>query len=147
MIVKGRVIIIPDEGKIDDDYFEEAVTNDHVDAFNDFSKAFNLGYYFTYDDFQNAPVALAKEGHLVIKTLDDLELSDIYIPEVITDRQFEWFTNIGYAMLKDMYPEAYSVYDNTNSKILMGIDDIKNEIAKKNMLYVKEGIQSVGKEI
>lgn len=147
MIVKGRVIIIPSEDKIDKEYFEEAVTNDHVDAFNDFSKKFNLGYHFTYDDFQNAPVALAKEGHLVIKTLDDLELSDIYIPEVITDRQFEWFTNIGYAMLKDMYPEAYSVYDNTNSKILMGIDDIKNEIAKKNMLYVKEGIQSVGKEI
>ena len=147
MIKKGRVIIIPDEDKISDDYFEEEVINDHVDAFNDFSKTFNLGYNFTYDDFQNAPVAFAKEGHLVIKTLDDLEMSDIYIPNVVTDRQFEWFTSIGENMLKDMYPEAYSVYDNTNSKILMGINDIKNEIAKKNMLYTKEGIQSVRKEI
>lgn len=147
MIKKGKVIIIPDDDKISDDYFEEEVIYDHVDAFNDFSKTFNLGYNFTYDDFQNAPVALAKEGHLVIKTLDDLEMSDIYIPNVVTDRQFEWFTSVGENMLKDMYPEAYSVYDNSNSKILMGINDIKNEIAKKNMLYMKEGIQSVGKEI
>lgn len=44
MIKKGRVIIIPDEDKISDDYFEEEVINDHVDAFNDFSKTFNLGY-------------------------------------------------------------------------------------------------------
>lgn len=74
-------------------------------------------------------------------------MSDIYIPNVVTDRQFEWFTSIGENMLKDMYPEAYSIYDNTNSKILMGINDIKNEIAKKNMLYTKEGIESVRKEI
>ena len=43
MIKKGRVIIIPDEDKISDDYFEEEVIYDHVDAFNDFSKTFNLG--------------------------------------------------------------------------------------------------------
>ena len=86
MIERGKVTIVPDENQILLDEYTKEIKKNHLEAFIDFSNKFKLGYNFTSDDYQYAPEQLARDGHLILKTIDDQKTAIFYIPEVVTNR-------------------------------------------------------------
>ena len=72
---RGSVIIIPSEEKIEDDYFEEYIDMNHLEGFQKFSDKYNLGFKFVDYDYQEAPIRIAKDGHLVVKTIKDMDVA------------------------------------------------------------------------
>ena len=144
---RGKVIIIPDENKILKESYEKEIIMNHLEAYQDFSDKFRLGYHFNDGDYQEAPIQIARDGHMSIKTIDDAGLFVIYIPELVTDRQINWF-------YKNM--DQYSTYQTSGAyaiwkegtKTIEGIQETLKELNKRNMLYEKkEEEKYVGKEI
>lgn len=86
MIERGKVTIVPDENQILLDEYTKEINKSHLEAFIDFSNKFKLGYNFTSDDYQYAPEQLARDGHLILKTIDDQKTAIFYISEVVTNR-------------------------------------------------------------
>ena len=134
---RGSVIIIPSEDKIEDNYFKADIDMNHLDGFQEFSNKYNLGYSFSLDEYQEAPIQIAKDGHFVIKTIKDLDVAIFYIPEVVTKRQVEWlndnieqfrfFQKIGGFSIEnnDLEPERIHGYYNLTNKIKEHISNIK----------------------
>ena len=113
-----------------------------------FSKKFNLGYNFTSDDYQYALEQLARDGHLILKTIDDQKTAIFYIPEVVTNRQIEWFEYNKFELLHNDLIGAFSINsDEEELEQIYGLSEIKKEIRKKNILYRKEVENHVGKKI
>lgn len=137
MTDRGRVIIIPNENKILQSIYEKDIMQNHLEAFRDFSEKFKLGYHFKDEDYQEAPLQIAKEGHLSIKTIDDAGLFIIYIPRVVTDRQIEWF----YKNM-DNYNQYQTIggfaIETEEPQLVEGKEAIKKIMNKRNMLYMKE---------
>lgn len=64
--MKICVYVIPNEDKIRDrDLYMGTATN-HLPCFQEFPDKYGLGYRFTNDDSQEAPLSLAKDGHLIV---------------------------------------------------------------------------------
>ena len=126
---RGNVIIIPNEDKIQDDYFQVDIDMNHLDGFQEFSDKYNLGYNFNLDEYQEAPLKFAKDGHFVIKTIKDLDVAIFYIPEAVTKRQLDWlndnieqfrfFQKIGGFVINnnDLEPERIHGFYNLTNKI------------------------------
>lgn len=144
----GTVIIIPDESQILLEEYKKEILKSHLEAFIDFSKKFQLGYNFTNDDYQYAPEQLARDGHLIIKTLKNQKTAIFYIPRVITNRQVEWFDYHKYDYIDSDLVGAFSINDsNEEADQIYGIADISKIIRKKNEIYRKEDEKNVGKKI
>lgn len=148
MIERGKVTIIPDENQILLDEYAKNIEKSHLEVFIDFSKKFNLGYHFTNDDYQYAPEQLARDGHLILKTIDDQKIAIFYIPKVVTNRQIEWFEYNKFELLHNDLIGAFSINsDEEESKQIYGLSEINKEIRRKNILYRKEVENHVGKKI
>lgn len=134
---RGSVIIIPSEDKIEDNYFQADIDMNHLDGFQEFSNKYNLGYSFSLDDYQEAPIQIAKDGHFIIKTIKDLDVALFYIPQVVTKRQVDWlnenieqfrfFQKIGGFSIEnnDLEPERIHGYYNLTNEIKEHISNIK----------------------
>ena len=147
MIERGKVTIVPDENQILLDEYTKEINKSHLEAFIDFSNKFKLGYNFTNDDYQYAPEQLARDGHLIVKTIDDQKTAIFYIPEVITDRQMEWFDYHKYDFMKDDLVGAFSMKKGASADQIYGLEDIAKEVRKKYNMYGKEDDKNVGKKI
>ena len=92
---EGRVIIVPDEEQIKDDLFEGIIVGNknHVDRYQDFSNKYNLGYDFSENDSYIAPLTMASLGHFCYNTAESISNILMYIPEVVTKRQYDYFVN------------------------------------------------------
>ena len=144
---RGRVIIIPDENQILKSYFEKNIVVNHLEAYQAFSDEFHLGYHFKLEDYQNAPINIAKDGHLSLKTVDDSGFLVVYIPRVVTARQIEWFYKNISKFENFNTVGAFAIEDNEPT-IVEGLDAINKVMNKRNMLYVrKEEEKNVRKEI
>ena len=148
MIERGKVTIIPDENQILLDEYTKNIEKSHLEAFIDFSKKFNLGYSFADDDYQYASEQLARDSHLILKTIDDQKTAFFYIPKVVTDRQIEWFEYNKFELLHNDLIGAFSINgDEEESEQIYGLSEINKEIKRKNVLYRKEVDNNVGKKI
>lgn len=142
---RGSVIIIPSEDKIEDNYFEKKIVMNHLEGFQEFSNKYNLGYQFSNDDYQEAPIKIAKDGHLIVKTIKDMGVALFYIPEVITKRQLEWLNqNItDYAFVGTV--EGFAVNgDNEEIDEVHHYYNLTNILRERSKLYIeKEGEKNV----
>ena len=143
----GKVIIIHNKNVLAIGKYEHEVINNHLDAFIDFSNKYNLGYHFTNDDSQFAPITLAKDGHLIVKSVNNDELVIFYIPRVITDKQIEWYQYNYLNYFRASQIGGFSIQDDDEIKQIIGLTNINREIKKKNILYMKEVGNNVRKEI
>ncbi len=134
----GKLYVIPDENQILEEEFYKDIRTNHLDGFQEFSDQYQLGYQFKKEEYQDAPCYLALDGHLILKTVDDSGLVIIYIPEVVTDRQYMWFYNHQNLLAKYSMIGAYAVHLNENgydTDEIEGMDRIMQIFNRKNMLY------------
>lgn len=133
---RGKVIIIPDENKILQDYYEKSIVSSHLEAYQDFSDKFKLGYNFTPSDYQTAPITIAEDGHLSVKTVEDNKaVLVIYVPRVITDRQINWYYKNVDTFNKYSVVGAFAV---DIKEPIEDLNDINKLINKRNMLYERK---------
>ncbi len=110
----------------------------HLNMIQDYCDKMKLGYKFNKSDYHEAPVTLAIDGNMIVKTVEDLGNVIFYLPKYISDEQAMWFYdnkdkfknfNIVSAYIIDSKKEEYSTID--------GIDNIRNYINKGNVLWSK----------
>ena len=95
-------------------------------------------------DYNTAPCEIAMLGHLVIKTIEDVKMIVCYLPEIVTDKQYEFIYNNQDMFLNNIQNGGYSLRNNEFVEI-NGMDNLMREINKKNMLYgkVDKGVKGV----
>lgn len=140
----GRLVVIPDESKISGGVFDEEVRINHLVNIKNFVNYYNLGYEFNNDDYQEAPCQLARDGHLVIKTVDDVLNFICYIPEVVSDDQLMWFYNNQDFINKYCMVGGYYIKDD-DIGMVDGFENIMNLLKKKNLRYDKYSSNNVRK--
>lgn len=141
--VAGRVIIVPDEEEIDDDLFEGVIVGNeiHVDRYQDFSDKYHLGYNFIENDSYMAPLTMASLGHFCYNTAESISNILMYIPEVVTKRQYNYFVNNKEMILKYVDKKATAVKNRDGNLIIEAFDDfdlIEKEVNKRYEEYKKK---------
>lgn len=141
---EGRVIIVPDEEQIKDDLFEGIIVGNknHVDRYQDFSNKYNLGYDFSENDSYIAPLTMASLGHFCYNTAESISNILMYIPEVVTKRQYDYFVNNREMILKYVDKKATAVKKRDGNLIIEALDDfdlIEKEVNKRYEEYKKKG--------
>ncbi len=141
---RGRVVIIPDEGQIIKDEFEQDVLDDeyHVKAYQKFSDENNLGFKFREDESHRAGFTMAELGHFNYKTEDDIGVLAFYLPSKVTDRQLEYFeshmldfeeyTTIGAYIFRRVDDAVYT-------DEIYGLEAIRSQMVKRNMKDEEKG--------
>ena len=142
-MLKGKVVIIPDEDQIlQDEFVEEILEGDnHVSAYQKFSIDNNLGLIFGEDEGHMAALETADLGHFNYKTFEDLGIITFYIPKKVTNRQLDYFTTH-----KSDYEDygtigGYTIRkmdDNIFTDEIYGVDEIEQEMIKRNKAYEEE---------
>ena len=139
----GKLWIIPDEDKILQEIYEQDVQKDktHTYYIQEFSNIYQLGFDFKEEDYQSAPCEITTLGHLVIKSEDEVSLIVCYLPERITDRQYNWLYQNRELFDKYIQVNGYSLQtvddDGTCWKKVHGMEEIMIEVRRKNMIEAK----------
>ena len=83
---------------------------------------------------------MALDGHLVVKTVDDVSNLICYIPEIVTDNQCMWFSENMDMIQKYIVVGGYGVNKKDNSYETVITEDfhqLLRLINKRNLLYNK----------
>ena len=135
----GYVYIIPGDNVHTSDYFFRTIKKTHLDAIQEFSDQYVLGYQFDVSQYHDAPCILALDGHLIVKTLEDQKVALFYLPQTINDNQEMWFEkNFFQIMSKYKTIGAYIVdgdKEHIQTKTVGDINAIRNYMRKKNTEY------------
>ena len=140
---RGKLIIIPNENEILQMGFEREIEEgkSHTTRIQEFSDIYNLGFQFTEEDYQTAPCDIAALGHLVIKTEDEVSLVVLYMPERITDRQYNWLYQNKEMLNSYVQVSANAIQTIIESDVcwkkLHGIEEIMHEAGRKNLMTEK----------
>lgn len=141
--VEGRVIIVPDEEKIDEVFDEIIVGNEnHVNRYQDFSDKYHLGYKFSENDSYIAPLTMASLGHFCYNTAESISNILMYIPETVTKRQYDYFIDNKEKFLKYVDRKATAVRVENDELLTEEFDDftlIEKEVNKRYEEYKKKG--------
>ena len=139
---RGKLWIIPNEEEFSQELFERNVKlgEYHSKYIQEFSDLYMLGLVFKEDD-QNAPYEIAKFGHVVVKSDDEIPSIICYLPERVTDSQYNWFDK-NVPMLSqyiEVSGNSLQVIDEDGAcwKKLHSVDEIITESRKKNLLPKK----------
>lgn len=143
MSENGIVIIIPDENQILTHEYRKQIYENHLEAFIAFADKFKLGYHFTLDDYQYAPEKLALDGHLIVKETNGPRMVVMYIPEIVTDRQLEWFELHKFDYFNYQLIGAFSVANGSESKQISGLEEIHKEMIRKHFLDNSQDLKNV----
>lgn len=135
---RGKLLVIPNEEKILQEFFEWKVEQgkSHTLGLQKFSDIYSLGYQFEEEDYQKAPCDIAASGHMVIKTEEDSSLVIFYLPEKVTDRQYNYIYNHQSELCSYVQVNGYSlkVEETVIWDKVHGIHEIMKEAMKKNLL-------------
>ena len=136
MLNRGKLWIVPNEEEIIQPLFFEDVYGEesHLKAIQDFSDKYNLGFSFTPNDSQQAPIDIAERGHLIIKSDEDNKLLFFYIPKKITDRQLEYFSNNEIDFSNKYSKIGCFSLEDEGIEVKNGILEIKKDIIRKNQI-------------
>lgn len=143
--MKNCVYVIPSDKISDSEFYMETEMN-HLPCFQAFSDKYELGYHFNDGDYQEAPLNLAKDGHLVVKIEQTSKLFICYYPKVITDRQDNWIHDNMALMMNYPTIGCYAIKESDNIediKIVEGMNAIIHEADRRNLAYEKP----IGKSI
>ena len=134
MFNRGKVWIIPNEEEIVQPvYFREIEEGiSHLSALQEFSDKFKLDLKFSGDDYQEAPIEIAKRGHLVIKSEDDSKILIFYIPKRVTDRQLEFFLNNEISLNNTYSTVGFFSLEEDDIETKYGILEVKKDLIRKN---------------
>lgn len=141
---RGKLWIIPDEEQILQEVFESDIKKgiSHTSGIQEFSNKYKLGYKFSEEDYQKAPCDMALLGHMVIKTEEETSLVVCYLPERVTDRQYNWLYQNNMILNNYVQIGAFSLHrvvdDSTCWKEIYGIQEIMKEAGKKNLIPKEE---------
>ena len=140
---EGRVIIVPDEEQIKDDLFEGIIvgSENHVDRYQEFSLKYHLSYKFSENDSYIAPLTMASLGHFCYNTAESIDTILMYIPEVVTKRQYDYFVNNKDMILKYVDRSAMAIKNRDGNLVteeLDGLDLIEKEVKKRFEEYKKK---------
>ena len=136
---RGKLWIIPNEAEILQEVFERNVEigKSHTYRIQEFSDIYGLGFEFKEEDYQLAPCEIATLGHLVIKAEDEVSLVVFYLPEFITDRQYNWLYQNSNMLGKYIQVSGNMVQSRAEDGIcfkkLHGIEEIMTQARKKNI--------------
>lgn len=151
---ESKLFIIPNEDKLEteDVCFERTLGEDdiHLPYIQEFVNQNHLGYHYTEEDSNQAPIDMAYEGHLVIKTdWDFIHMVACYLPPVITSSQQRWFTKNSWRFSTASVICCYSYYlEDPLRKDFDNMTDIFEEIKQKNLMYqMRKDDKNVGKKI
>ena len=135
MLNRGKLWIVPNEEEIIQPLFFEDLYGEegHLKGIQDFSDKFDLGFNFTLNDTQQAPIDIAERGHLVIKSDEDNKLLFFYIPKKVSDRQLEYFNDneINYSNTYKVIG-SFSLEDE-GIEVIRGLMGIRKELTRKNI--------------
>ena len=140
---RGKLWIIPNEEEILQEVFERNVQEgkSHTYYIQEFSNIYQLGFTFKEADYQTAPCEIAMLGHMVVKSEDEVSLVECYLPERVTDRQYNWLYQNNDMLSKYMLVNGNSLCiadeDGICWKKVHGIEEIMKEARKKNLLPKK----------
>ena len=112
--------------------------NKHLKYIQDFSNNYNLGYKFELGKDDNiAPIMLALDGHIVIKTSHDfISIMVSYIPSLITSKQKKWLDdNLGKFKNYDYLGFNNYSYDDDNKIKTDTIEDFDKELLEIDKRY------------
>ena len=140
MFNRGKLWIIPNDDIMLPLYFKDISEGvSHLNELQEFSDRFKLGMKFSPDDYQEAPISIAKMGNLVIKSDDDSKVLIFYVPRDVTNRQLEFFLN-NEMIFNNEYSKigGFSIVED-NVEVKRGIVEIRQEIMKKTT-YKKKHI-------
>ena len=142
---RGELWIIPDEKQILNEEFHKEVYKgaSHTDDVIRFAKEYDLPVQILTNDYHDGPCKIAQLGHLVVKTVEDMSLFILYLPDVLTERQYIWLLDHRYLFMQFVTIGAYSFTSNGWIN-LVGFNAIKNEFVSKYKRY-KENQVSMGK--
>lgn len=137
---RGMLWIIPDEHKIIQPLFQKQVGNgiSHTTHMVEFVEKYGLNLNVRETDYHEGPCMIAEDGHLVIKSTDNVSQLVFYIPDVITNRQIEFVSENQFAFSNYQLIGGYSLRHLDGEvvwKTLHGMNEIMLEINKKNMAY------------
>lgn len=144
--MKNCVYVIPSEDKISDSEFYMETATNHLLCFQAFSDKYELGYHFSDGDYQEAPLNLAKDGHLVVKIEQASKLFIYYYPKVITDRQNNWIHDNMMLMMNYQAIGCYAMKESNDIediKIIEGMNAIIHEADRRNMVYEKQTSKNI----
>ena len=86
-----RVYIIPDDNYYDKcGVYSKDDIDKHLEAYQAFSDENHLGYHFKEEEYHDASVQIAIDGHFSVKIVEGISLI-AFIPKVVTDHQLQWF--------------------------------------------------------
>lgn len=140
---RGKLWIIPNEEEILQEAFQRNVQEgrSHTHRIQEFSDIYHLGFQFKEEDYQTAPCEIAMLGHMVVKSEEEVSLIVCYLPEKITDRQYNWLYQNSDMLGKYIQINAYSLEtaneDGICWKKVHGIEEIMKEARKKNLSSMK----------
>ena len=140
---RGKLWIIPNEEEILQECFEREIKDgySHTCYMQEFSDIYQLGFKFKEDDYQLAPCEIAMLRHMVVKSEDEVSLVVFYLPERITDRQYNWLYQNSDMLSKYIQVNGNSLCiadeDGICWKKVHGIEEMMKEARKKNLLPKK----------
>lgn len=102
----------------------------HMEAIENFVRKYKLNYDLKKLDYQEAPLALARDGHLLIKIVYNQGLAIFYIPGKLSERQKEWLDYHKFDLSKYVKIGGYMLNDD-NIDGLYGLNNILSEINGK----------------
>jgi len=144
---RGKLIVIPNEEEILQEIFERNVRQgeNHTKYLQEFSDYFMLGLHFKESDYQGAPCSIAELGHMVIKIEEDASFAIFYLPERITDRQYQYIYNHQIELGKYIEVSGFSLRrgEEISWDRIHKISGIMGEATKKNLTPLKHENKAV----
>lgn len=140
---RGKLWIIPNESQILQEVFERDIIKgeNYIRYIQEFSDIYQLGFTFQETDYQLAPCEIALLSHMVIKSEDEMSLAICYLPEKITDRQYNWLYLNSNMLNKYIQINGYSLQtadeDGICFKKVHGMEEIMKEAKKKSRVSTK----------
>lgn len=143
MTNKGNLWIIPNEENNVQPVFEKNVQEDksHTYYIQKFVNNYKLGFDFKEEDYHAASCEIAKLGYMVVKSEDDPSLVICYLPEKITDRQYNWLYQNSNLLYKYMKVKGYFLKNVDEDyyywEKVYGLEEILIEARKNNISTMK----------
>ena len=67
----------------------------------------------------------------------------MYIPEIVTDRQLEWFELHKFDYFNYQLMSAFSMANGSDSKQILGLEEIHKEMVRKHLLDNSQDLKNV----
>ena len=132
--MKDKLVIVPNEKKLDCNIFEKENQLSIVDNINEFCKENKLRSSFRKADKNKAPDTIAKKGHMLIKT-QSTNIIWIYLPQVVSNNQLKWLQDNEKELKKYNTVGVFNYNEDNKPENLMSIIELLKIANEKNKKF------------